>query len=120
MTRRHQPARLCLLTALVALPLLDLECQVEGADGEVDGLRVHTSHLADKRGSQITFQRLPLRTVKERETQRQTDSQREDGGRAGHRDAVRVPRSREGTYWSSRGAPTRRRGSCLKLSQEGG
>lgn len=52
-----------LLTTLVALPLLDLECQVEGADGEVDGLGVHSPHLADKRGSPITFQRLPLRTA---------------------------------------------------------
>lgn len=57
----------CLLTAFVALPLLDLECQVKGADGEVDSLGVHSSHLADKRGSQITFQRLSLRTAGERE-----------------------------------------------------
>lgn len=58
---------LCLLTTFVAFPLLDLESQVKGADGEVDSLGVHSSHLADKRGSQITFQRLPLRTAKERE-----------------------------------------------------
>lgn len=57
----------CLLTTFVAFPLLDLESQVKGADGEVDSLGVHSSHLADKRGSQITFQRLPLRTAKERE-----------------------------------------------------
>lgn len=55
-----------LLTTFVALPLLDLQCQVKGADGEVDSLGVHSSHLADKRGSQITFQRLPRRTARGR------------------------------------------------------
>lgn len=82
MLKRHthysQP---CLLTTFVALPLLDLERQVKGADGEVDSLGVHSSHLADKRGSQITFQRLPLRTAKgEREKERertQTEVERE-------------------------------------------
>ena len=45
------------LTTFVALPLLNLQREVERADGEVDSLGVHSSHLADKRGSQITFQR---------------------------------------------------------------
>lgn len=46
-----KPAR-TQLTALVAFPLLDLERQVEGADGEVDCLGVHSSHLADNRHGQ--------------------------------------------------------------------
>ena len=45
------------LTTFVALPLRNLQREVERADGEVDSLGVHSSHLADKRGSQITFQR---------------------------------------------------------------
>lgn len=54
--KRQRTAR---LTALVTLSLLDLERQVESTDGEVYSLGVHSSHLTDKRGSQITFQRAP-------------------------------------------------------------
>lgn len=43
---RHR-CQLCLLTTFVALPLLDLERQVKGADGEVDSLRVDSSNLAE-------------------------------------------------------------------------
>ena len=73
-THNNQP---CLLTTFVALPLLDLQRQVKGADREVDSLGVHSSHLADKRGSQITFQRLPLRTAKERERRQRRRKWRE-------------------------------------------
>lgn len=51
------------LTALVAFPLLYLERQVEGADGEVDCLGVHSSHLADNshgQGEGFTL-RLPFK-----------------------------------------------------------
>lgn len=34
-------------TALVALPLLDFQRQVQGSDGKVHGLRVHTSNLRE-------------------------------------------------------------------------
>lgn len=37
------------LTTLVALPLLNLECQVKGTNGEVDSLGVNSSHLVDKK-----------------------------------------------------------------------
>lgn len=35
------------LTALVALPLLDLQREIKGSDGKVHSLRVDTSHLKD-------------------------------------------------------------------------
>ena len=59
MSGGHQRRR-AFLTTFVALPLLNLQREVERADGEVDSLGVHSSHLADKRGSQITFQRTLL------------------------------------------------------------
>lgn len=80
MVQKKHCTQLCLLTTFVALPLLDLERQVKGADGEVDSLGVHSSHLADKRGSQITFQRLPLRTTKEREGEREEADRGGEGG----------------------------------------
>lgn len=71
--QRGNTRQQCLLTTFVALPLLDLQCQVKGADREVDSLGVHSSHLADKRGSQITFQRLPLRNAKERRREKERE-----------------------------------------------
>lgn len=68
-TQYSQP---CLRTAFVSLPLLNLKCQVKGADRKVDSLGIHSSHLEDKRGSPISFQRLSLR---ERETVRETGGQ---------------------------------------------
>lgn len=68
-TQYSQP---CLHTAFVSLPLLNLECQVKGADRKVDSLGIHSSHLEDKRGSPISFQRLPLRE-RHSETDRRTD-----------------------------------------------
>lgn len=68
-TQYSQP---CLHTAFVSLPLLNLECQVKGADRKVDSLGIHSSHLEDKRGSPISFQRLPLRE-RERERDSETD-----------------------------------------------
>lgn len=35
------------LTALVALPLLNLQCQIQSSDGKVHSLRIDTSHLKD-------------------------------------------------------------------------
>lgn len=53
----QQCCQLCLLTTFVALPLLDLECEVKGANGEVDGLRVHSSNLAEgeKKKNKVTY-----------------------------------------------------------------
>lgn len=48
---RIQNSQSYLLTTFVALPLLNLEGKVKGADWEVYSLRVHSSHLADKIGS---------------------------------------------------------------------
>ena len=39
---------MCLLCGLTSLALLYLEGEVEGADGEVDGLRVHGAHFVQQ------------------------------------------------------------------------
>lgn len=70
---RHHTTSTCLLTTFVALPLLNLECQVKGADREVDSLRIHSSHLADKKGHILHFKDGLSVRDRDRETDRHTN-----------------------------------------------
>ena len=45
----------CKLTSLEPLPLLNLQGQVEGTDGKVDGLRVHPAHCAQEVEDPLAF-----------------------------------------------------------------